>query len=136
MQKGLHQEVAWYVNAAGGLESGKLLAAFQQYFRERAESWLERFGYKEAGLQLLLQAFLQRIVNGGGRIERDYGLGRQRVDLLILWPRPQGMQRIRDRMQDPLGQLGANRRGGPGANRDVHGQVRCGRGSLGDLRPQ
>ena len=32
-QKGLHQEVAWYVNAAGGLESGKLLAAFQQYFR-------------------------------------------------------------------------------------------------------
>ena len=25
---------------------------------------------KEAGPQLLLQAFLQRIVNGGGRIER------------------------------------------------------------------
>lgn len=29
--------------------------------------------YKEAGPQLLLQAFLQRIVNGGGRIEREYG---------------------------------------------------------------
>ena len=33
-------------------------------------------------------------MNGGGRIEREYGLGRQRVELLILWPRPQGMQRF------------------------------------------
>ncbi len=35
---------------------------------------------------MLLQAFLQRIVNGGGRIEREYGLGRRRTDLLIVWP--------------------------------------------------
>ncbi len=34
----------------------------------------------------MLQAFLQRIVNGGGRIERQYGLGRKRTDLLIIWP--------------------------------------------------
>ena len=93
-QKGLRQQTAWYVNAAGGLESGKLLEAFQQFFREHSEFWLERFGYKEAGPQLLLQAFLQRIVNGGGRIVREYGLGLQRVDLLIRWPRPQGTQRI------------------------------------------
>ena len=82
------------MNAAGSLESGQLLEAFQQFFREHSESWLERFRYKEAGPQLLLQAFLQRIVNGGGRIVREYGLGLQRVDILILWPRPQGMQRI------------------------------------------
>ena len=25
-------------------------------------------------------------VNGGGRIEREYGLGRRRTDLLIVWP--------------------------------------------------
>ena len=35
---------------------------------------------------MLLQAFLHRIVNGGGRVEREYGLGRMRVDLLIVWP--------------------------------------------------
>ena len=35
----------------------------------------------------MLQAFLQRVVNGGGRIEREYGLGRGRTDLLIIWPR-------------------------------------------------
>ena len=93
-QKGLRQQAAWYVNAAGGLESAKLLEAFQQFFREHSEFWLERYAYKEAGPQLLLQAFLQRVLNGGGRIEREYGLGRQRVDLLLQWPRPPGEQRI------------------------------------------
>ena len=29
---------------------------------------------------------LQRVINSGGRIEREYGLGRQRVALLVLWP--------------------------------------------------
>jgi hypothetical protein len=72
----------------------KLLAAFQQFFREHSESWVERFDYKEAGPQLLLQAFLQRIINGGGRIEREYGLGRGRTDLLVLWNHPVGVQRV------------------------------------------
>jgi len=35
---------------------------------------------------LLLQAFLQRIVNGGGRFNREYGLGRRRTDLFLEWP--------------------------------------------------
>ena len=65
---------------------GKLLSAFQAFFRQHSEHWVERFQYKEAGPQLLLQAFLQRIVNSGGRIEREYGLGRGRMDLLIVWP--------------------------------------------------
>lgn len=34
-----------------------------------------------------MQAFLQRIVgDGGGRIEREYGLGSGRVDLCVRWP--------------------------------------------------
>ncbi len=77
---------AWYVTADRRLDMPKLLAAFQTFFREQSESWLERFQYKEAGPQLLLQAFLQRIVNGGGRIDREYGLGRMRTDLLVQWP--------------------------------------------------
>ena len=46
-----------------------------------------RFDYAETGPQLLLQAFLQRVANGGGRIEREYGLGRGRTDLLLVWSR-------------------------------------------------
>lgn len=84
----------WYIDSQGKLEMDKLLAAFQRFFREHSESWVERFDYKEAGPQLLLQAFLQRIINGGGRVEREYGLGRGRTDLLIIWPYPGGEQRI------------------------------------------
>ncbi len=91
----LRQEAQWYVDSTTGrLKMTALLRAFQEFFREHSEHWIERFDYKEAGPQLLLQAFLQRIVNGGGRVEREYGLGRLRTDLLILWPTPAGMQKI------------------------------------------
>jgi hypothetical protein len=79
-------EPVWYVRADGRLDLAKLLTAFQQFFREHSESWVERFDYREAGPQLLLQAFLQRVVNRGGRVEREYGLGRKRTDLLVIWP--------------------------------------------------
>ncbi|MFZ1464361.1 MAG: AAA-like domain-containing protein [Anaerolineae bacterium] len=84
---------AWYVLPDGRLDLSKLLAAFQQFFREQSEAWLEQFEYQEVGPQLLMQAFLQRIVNGGGRVEREYGLGRRRIDLLVIWPHPGGVQR-------------------------------------------
>lgn len=79
-------QTAWFVTAEGRLDMGKLLKAFQKFFREHSEHWIERFDYKEAGPQLLWQAFLQRIINAGGRIEREYGLGRLRTDLLVKWP--------------------------------------------------
>lgn len=30
-------------------------------------------------------AFLQRVINGGGQIDREYGLGRGALDLLVTW---------------------------------------------------
>ncbi len=93
-QAGLVEDAAWYVDADGTLDLEKLLAAFQEFFREHSEHWMERFDYREAGPQLLLQAFLQRIVNGGGRIEREYGLGRGRTDLLVVWPKGDETQRL------------------------------------------
>ena len=38
----------------------------------------------------MLQAFLHWVVNGRGRIEREYALGSRRVDLLVLSPGGQG----------------------------------------------
>ncbi|MBE0508627.1 MAG: ATP-binding protein, partial [Marinospirillum sp.] len=81
-----NQEQAWYINLDHSLNISKLLQAFQQFFREHSDSWSEGFDYKEAAPQLLMQAFLQRIINGGGRISREYGLGRKRTDLFIEWP--------------------------------------------------
>ena len=34
------------------------------------------------------------MLNGSGRIGREYSLGRQRVDLFVRWPRPGGQQRF------------------------------------------
>ena len=75
-----------YVGVDGGLLAAKLLTAFQEFVREHSEHWVQRFQYREAGPQLLLQAFLQRIVNSGGLVQREYGLGSMRTDLLITWP--------------------------------------------------
>ena len=86
-QETLDQDTAWYVGTAGGLDVGRLMSEFQGFFRRHSEHWRNRFEYEEAWPQLLLQAFLHRVVNGGGRIEREYGLGRGRVDLLLVWPR-------------------------------------------------
>ncbi len=85
-QKSIVHDLPWYTTTDNRLDMPKLLRAFQQFFRENADAWIEKFQYKEAGPQLLLQAFLQRIINGGGRITREYGLGMKRMDLYLEWP--------------------------------------------------
>ncbi|MDR1977665.1 MAG: hypothetical protein LBQ42_02915, partial [Synergistaceae bacterium] len=95
MQAGLTSRPTqeWYVKPDGELDMAKLLREFQQFFRENIESWKEGYDYKEAGFQLLLQAFLQRILNGGGLIDREYALGSGRVDLLVRWRYPRDADR-------------------------------------------
>ncbi len=91
LQDSLDIQARWYVHDDGGLNMTKLLTAFGTFFGEHAEHWLGHLGaYREAAPQLILQSYLQRVVNGGGRIEREYGLGRGRTDLLVLWPRESG----------------------------------------------
>ncbi len=83
------QDPDWYIDE-GTIKVDKLLADFQKFFRMYSENWVERFEYREAGPQLLLQAFLQRVVNSSGRMEREYGLGRRWTDLLIICPNESG----------------------------------------------
>ena len=74
-----------YDRADRSLDVPKLLTGFQQFFRENAEWWSQGFTYREAAAQVLLQAFLHRVVNAGGHIAREYGLGMGRADLRITW---------------------------------------------------
>ena len=91
LQDSLDIHTRWYVDGDGRLNMTKLLTAFSTFFGEHAEHWLAQLGaYREAAPQLILQSYLQRVVNSGGRIEREYGLGRGRTDLLVLWPREAG----------------------------------------------
>ena len=63
-QQTLIQQSAWYMNPDNSINMEKLLLDFQQFFRENADSWIERFDYKESGPQLLLQASLPLAVEG------------------------------------------------------------------------
>jgi hypothetical protein len=73
----------WFVDEQGELDMKRLLEAFQEFYRENAESWLDRFTFKESAHHLLLMAFLQRVVNAGGEIVREMAVGNRRVDLLV-----------------------------------------------------
>lgn len=66
-----------------GIDMSGLLKAFQEFWRENSEIWIEKYEYKEAAPHLILQAFLQRVINGGGEILREYASGRRRFDLCV-----------------------------------------------------
>ncbi len=71
----------------GKLDMRRLLSDFQRFWRENSEMWLERYQYKEAAPHLVLQAFLQRLINAGGRIHREMALGSGRLDLCVEYPK-------------------------------------------------
>ena len=91
---------ATYVAEDGGLLWNELLDGFMAYWKENGESMLRRQPYSEAASQLVLSAWLHRIVNGGAEVEtqpagvaaidREYAVGSGRVDLLVRWPLPEG----------------------------------------------
>jgi hypothetical protein len=73
----------------GKIDMGFLLKDFQGFWRENSEIWNSvyedgLYEYKEAAPHLVLQAFLQRVINGGGQIIREFALGSKRVDLCIV----------------------------------------------------
>ena len=72
----------WYVRD-GRLDMDALLTAFQKFYRRHSEAWLGKSDFREVGRQLLLMAFLQRIISNGGMTEREMAVGNGRCDLLV-----------------------------------------------------
>ncbi|MDR3336248.1 MAG: PD-(D/E)XK nuclease domain-containing protein [Treponema sp.] len=72
-----------WAKSDGTLDVDSLLKEFQIFWRNNSEAWEDRMNYPEAFPHLLLMAFLQRVTNGEGRIEREYAAGRGRMDLAI-----------------------------------------------------
>ena len=80
----LPERETWRWQAKDGtLDMDNLLREFQKFWRRHSEVWEQTSNYTEAFPHLLLMAFLQRITNGDGRIEREYAAGRGRMDLLV-----------------------------------------------------
>jgi len=83
-----------FLDAGGSLRIDKLLAGFKDFWRENAESFLARSPYSEAAAQLVFMAFLHKVVNGGGYIDREYAVGSGRIDLCLRWPHKAGLERF------------------------------------------
>lgn len=70
----------------GRLDVQGLLEAFVAFWRRHAEPMVRGQSYPEIAPHIVVMAFLQRVVNGGGTIEREYAAGSGRMDLCIRWP--------------------------------------------------
>jgi hypothetical protein len=68
----------------GRLNPSQFLLNFLDFWREHGEAMVKSVPYHEAAPHLVLMAYLQRVINGGGRIEREYAAGSGRLDLLVL----------------------------------------------------
>jgi hypothetical protein len=84
-----------FVRPDGRLDMARVLAEFADFWRQHGDVLAGRMPYHEVAPQLVLMAWLQRVVNGGGLVDREYGIGRGRIDLLVRWPHgdPRAWQR-------------------------------------------
>ena len=80
MMQSIH-ETPWAT--ADGLDMPGLMAAFQAFWRENSGADRRAYEYGEATPHLVLMAFLQRVTNGQGRINREMALGSGRLDLCV-----------------------------------------------------
>jgi hypothetical protein len=72
-----------WLTATGEIDSDALLIAFLNFWRQHGEPLLKSAAYHEIAPHLVLMAFLHRVVNGGGTLEREYAIGRDRMDLCL-----------------------------------------------------
>jgi hypothetical protein len=93
LEKGMSVPRSSYAAPDGTLRFGLLLDDFRAFWCENAEAYLAQAPYSEAAAQLVFMAFLQKVVNGGGFIDREYSVGRGRLDLCVRWPHPGGVER-------------------------------------------
>jgi hypothetical protein len=75
-----------YVAPDGRIDMARLLHDFADFWRENGDILAGRMPYPEVATQLVLMGWLHRLVNGGGFIDREVGIGRKRIDLLVRWP--------------------------------------------------
>lgn len=70
----------------GRLDMDELLRQFTAFWQQNGEILVKGEAYHEVAPQLVFMAYLQRVVNGGGHVAREYAMGRGRIDLIITKP--------------------------------------------------
>jgi hypothetical protein len=72
-----------WLTSSGELDIDALLAAFLAFWRQHGQPLLKSVSYHEIAPHIVLMAFLHRVANGGGRIEREYAIGTRRMDICL-----------------------------------------------------
>jgi type II secretory pathway predicted ATPase ExeA len=74
-----------WLHPDGALDLDRLLDAFLAFWRQHGQPLLGSTPgpYREIAPHLVLMAFLHRVVNGGGTLEREYAIGSGRMDLCL-----------------------------------------------------
>ncbi len=72
-----------WLNADATLNPARLLDAFLAFWRQHGQPLLGSAPYHEIAPQLVMMAFLHRVINGGGTLEREYAIGSGRMDLCL-----------------------------------------------------
>ncbi|MBD2318440.1 ATP-binding protein [Pseudanabaena sp. FACHB-1050] len=83
----------------------RLLESFLEFWRQHGEPLFKSTPYPEIAPHLVLMAFLHRVVNGKGTLEREYAIGSGRMDLCLRYGKVTlGMELKvwRDKKPDPL----------------------------------
>jgi type II secretory pathway predicted ATPase ExeA len=94
-----------WLTADGELDSDRLLEAFLAFWRQHGEPLLRSASYHEIAPHIVLMAFLHRVVNGGGTLDREYAIGSDRMDICLRYGKVTlGMELKvwRDKRPDPL----------------------------------
>jgi hypothetical protein len=72
-----------WLTPSGALDVSALRDAFMAFWLQHGEPLLNSALYHEIAPHLVLMAFLHRVINGGGTLEREYAIGRDRMDLCL-----------------------------------------------------
>ena len=82
-QDSLPQIAPTWLHPDGSLNPERLRDAFLAFWRQHGQPLLGSTPYHEVAPHLVLMAFLHRVVNGGRTLEREYAIGRGRMDLCL-----------------------------------------------------
>ena len=94
-----------WLSEQGEFLGDRLLEAFLLFWRQHGEPLFASTPYPEIATHLVLMAFLHRVVNGGGTLEREYAIGSGKMDICLRYGKVTlGMELKvwRDRRPDPL----------------------------------
>lgn len=72
-----------WLTPTGELDEARLLDAFLAFWRQHGQPLLRNVAYYEIAPHIVLMAFLHRVVNGEGSLEREYAIGSDRLDLCL-----------------------------------------------------